>query len=247
MKTDDFFGGMSGLVISIPKRDFPKEFSGLSRLGFYGFQENSIEINSSFYKLPKRSTIQRWVSEVPENFRFTFKLWKEITHQKNLLFNAEHLRNFMQVIDLPTSGRGCLLVQFPPALQVSALPQLTELIKLLADYGWRIAVEFRHASWYADPVYDLLSCNKIAMVIQDMPKSATPLEITAEDLMYLRFHGPAGNYRGSYDDDFLAEYATIIREWQDEGKTVYCYFNNTSGAALQNLHFLKRCLIDIRI
>jgi len=80
------------------------------------------------------------------------------------------------------------------------------------------------------------------MVIQDMPKAPTPIELTSDELVYLRFHGPSGNYRGSYSESFLYEYATYIREWQQDGKTVYCYFNNTAGDALNNLDFLKRCL-----
>ena len=76
------------------------------------------------------------------------------------------------------------------------------------------------------------------MVIHDMPASATPMMVTG-DFVYLRFHGPEGNYRGGYEDDFLAEYDTYIKEWQKEGKTVYVYFNNTMGDALQNVMRLK--------
>lgn len=149
---------------------------------------------------------------------------------------------FMEVICLPGNNRGCLLVQFPPSLQANARSQLTELLQLLTRFDWPLAVEFRHNSWYNDDVYELLHHLNAAMVIQDMPKSASPIELTAEKLVYLRFHGPSGNYKGSYSEGFLYEYALYIREWQEEGKTVYCYFNNTAGAALENLNFLKRCL-----
>lgn len=240
---EEFYGGTSGLQISMPKRDFLPEHQHLSRLGFYALQENSIEINSSFYKPPQAKTIRRWATEVPASFRFTFKLWKEITHQNNLLFKSENARRFMEVIDVPESNRGSLLVQFPPSLQVSAKSQLKELLKVLHDFEWPVAVEFRHNSWYMDSVFELLNTYGIALVIQDIPKSATPLELTSDDLVYLRFHGPSGNYKGSYTDGFLYEYATYIQEWQQEGKTVYCYFNNTAGAALENLNFLKRCLV----
>lgn len=241
-KTSGFFAGTSGLLIKIPKRDFPPVHTDKSRLAFYAFHENSIEINSSFYKLPQAKTIGRWVTEVPADFRFTFKLWKEITHQKNLLFKTEDVRRFMETISLPITNKGCLLVQFPPGLQVNALPQLKALVAILNDFDWRLAVEFRHGSWYNDKVFELLNSHQAAMVIQDMPKSATPMEITADDLVYLRFHGPGGSYKGSYSDGFLYEHATYIREWLEEGKTVYCYFNNTAGDALNNLDFLKRCL-----
>ena len=235
-----FYGGTSGLQIAVPKRDFPPEHAEKSRLSFYALSENSIEINSSFYKLPQAKTLNRWITEVPAGFRFTFKLWNEITHQKDLLFKAEDLQRFMKVIDLPEINRGCLLVQLPPSLQVKALQQLSELLSLLKDFDWRLAVEFRHSSWYTDEVYSLLNSHEAAMVIQDMPKSATPFEPTADDLVYLRFHGPDGNYKGSYHDDLLSEYALYIREWQQDGKTVYAYFNNTAGDALRNLNFLKR-------
>ena len=230
------------MLIAMPKRDFPPAHAHRSRLGFYALHENSIEINSSFYKLPQAKTVDRWVTEVSPDFRFTFKLWKEITHQKNLLFRVEDVRHYMEVIKLPKANRGCLLVQFPPSLQVSALAQLVELLKILIYVDWRIAVEFRHNSWYNDAVFELLNNYQVAVVIQDMPKSPTPMKITAEDLIYLRFHGPEGSYKGSYSSEFLYEYATYIREWQQEGKTVYCYFNNTAGDALNNLNFLKSCL-----
>jgi uncharacterized protein YecE (DUF72 family) len=238
----EFYGGTSGLQITMPKKDFSPQHAHLSRLGFYALHENSLEINSSFYKLPQAKTTRRWAAEVPAGFRFTFKLWKEITHRKNLLFKTEDVSRFMEVIDLPETNQGCLLVQFPPSLQVSAKTQLQELLQLLVLFNWRVAVEFRHPSWYTDGIFEILAGFNMAMVIQDMPKSASPVELTSEDLVYLRFHGPSGNYKGSYSGDVLYEYALYIREWQQDGKTVYCYFNNTAGDALRNLHFLRSCL-----
>ena len=238
----DFYAGTSGLVIAMPKRDFPAQHQERSRLAYYALHENSIEINSSFYKLPQAKTISKWAAEVPANFRFTFKLWKEITHRKHLLFISEDVNRFMQVTAAAGEKKGCLLVQFPPSLQASAFPQLQELVLQLNSYDWPIAIEFRHSSWYNDKIYDFLNKQETALVIQDMPKSATPVEITSEELVYLRFHGPSGNYKGSYSDGFLYEYALYIREWRQDGKTVYVYFNNTAGAALENLNFLKRCL-----
>jgi uncharacterized protein YecE (DUF72 family) len=237
-----FYGGTSGLQIAMPKRDFPAEHAEKSRLAYYAHHENSLEVNSSFYKVPQAKTIARWVAEVPEDFRFTFKLWKEITHQKNLLFKAEDVHRFMQAIVPAAEKQGCLLVQFPPSLQVAAFPQFRELLQLLKTFDWPVAVEFRHPSWYQDNIYEYLNTQQTALVIQDMPKSATPLELTADELVYLRFHGPSGNYKGSYSEGFLYEYALYIQEWQQEGKIVYVYFNNTAGAALENLNFLKRCL-----
>ncbi|GAB3927387.1 DUF72 domain-containing protein [Mucilaginibacter myungsuensis] len=237
-----FFAGTSGLLTSLPKRDFPKEYQDRSRLGFYALQENSIEINSTFYKLPQAKTISRWVTEVPDDFRFTFKLWKEVTHQKHLGFRQEDIEAFFHSISGAADHRGCLLVQFPPSLKVDSLPQFKALLPLLTASKWKVAVEFRHASWYQDQIYEYLNAQNAALVIQDMPKSATPLELTTDDLVYLRFHGPGGSYKGSYSNEILTEYAEYINEWQEEGRTVYVYFNNTAGAALNNLQTLKSIL-----
>ncbi|HVW98885.1 MAG TPA: DUF72 domain-containing protein, partial [Candidatus Babeliaceae bacterium] len=107
------------------------------------------------------------------------------------------------------------------------------------DNGWQAAVEFRHASWYQDKTYYLLDRYQMGMVIHDMPASATPLMETEVDFIYLRFHGPGGRYNGSYSDDFLQEYAGYVQDWLADGKTVYAYFNNTMGAAVQNLAVLN--------
>jgi uncharacterized protein YecE (DUF72 family) len=105
---------------------------------------------------------------------------------------------------------------------------------------WDTAVEFRHKSWYKDDVYEMLDNYNVGMVHHDMPASATPNIDPWTDFIFLRFHGPAGGYRGSYPDDFLYEYAGYIRDWLHEGKTVYTYFNNTMGDAVKNISTLNQ-------
>ena len=80
---------------------------------------------------------------------------------------------------------------------------------------------------------------KATVVIQDIPKSATPLLNHKSDFLYLRFHGPTGNYRESYSGDFLKEHAVLVKDWTQKGKTVYVYFNNTIGDAYNNLTTLN--------
>jgi len=236
---DSFYGGISGLQIPIPKREFPPEFADKSRLSFYASLFNSIEINSSFYKVPLAATVAKWSADVPQNFKFTYKLWQEITHNKELVFNPEDVDRFMQVIDNAGDKKGCLLVQFPPSITIARLVQLEYLLSVISkndpDREWKLCVEFRHRSWYTDDVYELLTKYQADFVLHDMPASIAPLISLSDDFVYLRFHGPNGGYRGSYADDFLYEYAQYVKEWQQEGKTVYAYFNNTMGDALNNL------------
>lgn len=247
--SNSYFGGLSGLVIDIPKYLFPPEFQNANRLTYYASLFNSIEINSCFYKVPRAKTVQNWVDSVPEHFRFTFKLWKEITHREYLNFEASDVELFMNAISPAMNKKGCLLVQFPPKLGRDALSQLNELLTLIKNSegtAWPIAVEFRNPSWYHEKTYELLHQHQAALVIQDIPRSSTPLIDHLEDHIYIRFHGPKGDYKHGYEEDFLSEYTTYIREWLDDGKTVYVYFNNTAGDAFKNLKTLNMMMGNIK-
>lgn len=238
-----FYSGLSGLQLPIPKYAFPPPFENASRLTYYASIFNSIEFNSTFYKIPQPATVAKWAALVPENFRFTFKIWKEITHSKGFNFNREDIVIFLNSINCVNEKKGCLLLQFPPGIGKEYRVQLKGLLRCIEELDptqeWKVAVEFRNKSWYQDDVYSLLERYKATLVIQDIPKSATPLLDQFSDFLYFRFHGPAGNYRESYTEDFLREYAGIINEGLEEGKTVFTYFNNTMGDAFNNLKMLN--------
>ncbi|RYU90275.1 DUF72 domain-containing protein [Mucilaginibacter terrigena] len=245
----NFYSGTSGLVLPVPNKSlYPPGFQDKSRLCYYGSLFNSIEVNSSFYRLPQASTVKKWTNEVPGDFRFTYKLWRDITHNKQLLFKPEDVDRFMQVIDAAGGHKGSLLIQFPGSNDVSNIRQLEKLLVNLQDTGlaggWDVAVEFRNRSWYNDEVYELLDNYTCAIIIQDMPKSLTPMVDMATEFAYLRFHGPNGGYRGSYTEAFLYEYAQYINEWLNDGKRVYAYFNNTMGDAVNNLITLNRFVAE---
>jgi len=236
---NQFYSGTSNLVLPVKNKTFfPEEYRQQTRLTYYASLFPSVEFNSSFYRMPLSRTVSKWASEVPDNFRFTFKLLKDVTHSAKQAFNLEPIQEFLKRITAVGCKKGCLLVQLPPSFSIN-INQLRMLLDSFAvidgEYRWPVAIEFRHPSWYIDTVYELLHAHNVAMVLQDMPKSTTPMELTSDDLVYLRFHGPQGGYRGSYTDDFLFEYAGYIQEWLAEGRTVYAYFNNTVGAAVQNL------------
>jgi uncharacterized protein YecE (DUF72 family) len=243
------YSGASGIVLPVKnKLLYPPDFQDKSRLTYYASLFNSIEVNSSFYKLPFASTIAKWADGVPENFRFTFKLWRDITHNKGLAFNPEDVSSFLERISSVHHKKGCVLVQFPPSLSISAVVQLENLLAVIqeanAGYQWKIAVEFRNRSWYDDEIIELIEKYKSSIVVHDIPASATPLPDEVSDFVYLRFHGPNGGYRGSYPDDFLYEYAQYIKDWNESGKSVYVYFNNTMGNAVQNLITLNKFIAE---
>jgi uncharacterized protein YecE (DUF72 family) len=241
--TLEFYCGLSGIQLPMPKYQYPPAFQNASRLTYYATIFNSIEVNSSFYKIPMERTVSKWAHSVGSDFSFTFKLFKEITHCKNLNFSDEHIQLFFNTISQAHIRKGFVLVQFPPSLTFESFRQFETLMNSLhsanMNHRWRIAVEFRNKSWYNENVFDVLNSYNASMVLQDIPKSASPM-ITTTDFVYVRFHGPTGNYGGTYSEAFLAEYAAYIKEWLSEGKTVYAYFNNTKGDAYRNANTLKQ-------
>ncbi|WP_114938610.1 DUF72 domain-containing protein [Mucilaginibacter endophyticus] len=234
----NFYSGTSNLVLPVPNKTFfPEAFRNGTRLSYYASLFNSVEVNASFYKMPRAKTVAKWSDEVPDDFVFSFKLNKSITHALNGQFDLKSVPAFMDAI-CATAKRGCLLVQLPPKFRPD-LVQLTALLAALKPCGWRIAVEFRQPDWYAQEVFELLRSFDAAVVLHDMRKSTTSVLSTANHI-YIRYHGPEDGYRGSYTTDYLEEYAGYIQEWLTEGKSVYAYFNNTLGAAVQNLQTLDR-------
>jgi uncharacterized protein YecE (DUF72 family) len=241
-----FFGGLSGLQLPVPKYRFPAGFENASRLTYYSSFFNSIEINSSFYKIPLPRTVAKWAGSVHQNFTFTFKMFKGITHAKDFQYDERELHQFFDAIAHVGKKRACVLVQFPPSFEVTQFDKVMRLAGLLqglnADRSWNICFEFRHASWYTEDLRAMLVNCDANLVRHDIPKSATPFSGLDTAIRYQRFHGPTGNYRGDYDRGFLSEFAEYVQHWLSAGEDVFVYFNNTAGNAFNNLVTLNGLL-----
>lgn len=240
----NYYSGTSGLVLPVANKSlYPPEYQDKSRLCFYASLFSSMEVNSSFYKLPMAKTVAKWAGEATGNFKFTYKLWRNITHNKGLVFDPADIDRFMRVVDSAGEKKGCLLVQFPASITIANRMQMEKLLQHLyeanTEQGWSIAIEFRSKTWYRDDIYSLVQQYQMSIVLHDMPGSAPPMLEQDVPFVYLRFHGPNGGYRGSYADDYLYEYASYINDWRQEGKDVYVYFNNTMGEAVKNLMTLN--------
>lgn len=238
--------GTSNVVVPGNKASFPSAYQLKSRLHYYSTLFPTVEINSSFYKTPLFPTYERWSLDVPENFRFSLKLSKEITHVKDLQGDLAHLRKFMHTAAGIGSKKGCLLIQFPGKI---TLDYFTKVERILQELGtldplrqWKTAVEFRHASWYTGETWELLDEFGAALVLQDIPKARIWERRGKARFVYLRFHGPKGDYKDSYSLPFLQDKASEIKEWLQEGRDVYVYFNNTIGSAFENALSLQAML-----
>ncbi len=183
--------------------------------------------------------------EVPGDFQFSLKLSKEVTHAKDLNSDIAWMNKFMKTASGIGNKKGCLLIQFPGKITLDHYEKIELILQELQGHDrenqWRKAIEFRHPSWYIGETYELLDEFDATLVLHDIPKAKIELP-TKTGFVYMRFHGPKGDYRGGYTDSFLSQKATQITEWSKEGRDVYVYFNNTIGSAYENAITLKSIL-----
>ncbi|GAC1432591.1 MAG: DUF72 domain-containing protein [Chitinophagaceae bacterium] len=239
--------GTSNIVIPGTKKKFPETFQSASRLTYYASLFNTLEINSSFYKVPMPATFEKWSNEVPAGFQFTVKLWRNITHAKGLAFTVSDIDFFMKAANrVQDEKKGCLLIQFPASITIDFIASVSAILQRVCKTDpqdrWRKCIEFRHTSWYTGDVYTILDNYHTSLVLHDMPASRVSTLHTKAGFVYLRFHGISGDYKGTYDPDLLHEYAVKINHWQQEGKDVYAYFNNTIGNAFDDAQSLYKLL-----
>jgi len=234
--------GTSNVVIPGNKNSFPLSFQSKSRLSYYSTLFNSVEINSSFYKTPLQKTFERWSAETTEEFRFSIKLTKAITHAKELKTDLQLIEKFMRAARGIGNKKGCLLVQFPGKITLDYFKKVEDILQEISQQNfareWNPAIEFRHPSWYTGETWEMLNELGAAIVLHDKPKSKM-LDVQGKArFIYLRFHGPKGDYKESYPDKLLTTWADTIDIWLKEGKNVYTYFNNTIGNAFENAQTL---------
>jgi uncharacterized protein YecE (DUF72 family) len=238
LRTPGFYCGTSNITLPGNKLSFPVHFHTKTRLHYYSTLFNSLEVNSSFYKVPMSRTFAKWASEVENDFRFTIKLWKGITHNKGLIFEEEDLKRFLDSAACIHPKQGCLLVQLPKSTGVQFASQLDKLLHDIRAYEtispWKVSVELREPHWYGPETMKLLDKYDASLVQHDMPASHTTMLNAGATFVLLRFHGENGDYRGCYSDEQLQQRATEVNRWLREGREVYAYFNNTIGNAYED-------------
>ena len=209
-------------------------------LPFYCERFDTVELNNSFYHLPKTTALENWRESTPEGFCFAAKGSRFLTHMKKLKDPEQGLNRFFEAIEVLRQKLGPILWQLPPNWELD-YERLARFISCLPPYH-RHAFEFRNASWNAPEVFDLLKGNNMAYCAFHLAGVQSPIERTA-DFMYVRLHGPGGKYQGSYDDTALNGWADRIRHWAKDGQSVFLYFDNDqSGYAAGDALRLKSML-----
>jgi uncharacterized protein YecE (DUF72 family) len=223
---------------------YPKGLPQKRWLEHYATLFDTVEINSTFYRLPKRSAVEGWAERSPPGFLFAVKASRYLTHIKRLTEMRSGVELFYERIEpLIEAGKlGPVLWQLAPSFRREDERLASALAELPAGHH---AFEFRHESWFVPEVYELLRSHGAALVIGDTPQRRFQSHDLTADSTFVRFHYGSRGRNGNYSDRELAEWAERIREWRTKVE-VYAYFNNDwNGFAVRNGLSLKR-LLELR-
>jgi uncharacterized protein YecE (DUF72 family) len=224
------------------ERVYPKGLPPKRWLEHYATFFDTVEVNSTFYRLPKRPAVEGWVEQTPPGFVFTIKASRYITHVKRLTEVRKSVALFYERIGpLVESGKlGPVLWQLPPTFRRDDERLASALAELPAG---RHCFEFRHESWFAGEIYALLREHAVALVIGDTPKRPfQTYELTA-DWTFVRFHYGTRGRQGNYSEREIRDWAERIHGWR-QTVDVYAYFNNDWNAyAVRNGLALKKALL----
>ncbi len=226
---------------------YPPRCAPRNWLRYYAARFDTVEINTTFYRLPRETSVARWVLESPPGFTFSVKVSRYITHIKRLLETPQHLPLLYERIRplLASPKLGPFLWQLPPTFRID-LDRLASVLEYLSGDGHRHAFEFRHASWFCEETYTLLREHRAALVVGDRPEvhSFQTHELTA-DFTFVRFHSGSRGGNGNYSHDELDEWAERLRR-VSAGADVYAYFNNDwEGYAIENARYLQAALAPL--
>jgi uncharacterized protein YecE (DUF72 family) len=208
---------------------FPLELPARLHLDYYAHHFRTTELNGVFYRTPSDDTVRTWARETPDEFIFAWKASKYITHWKRLKQDTKNSLALMESrLRLLKSKAGPVLFQLPPQFKNDTI-RLSSFLKRLRKKRPYV-FEFRHPSWYTREVFDLLRDHRSALCISDHEDAPAPWEVTASHV-YVRGHGPLGNYRGRYAPQTLAAWARRLTRLREEGHTIYVYFDNDQKSA----------------
>lgn len=222
---------------------YPENLSSTEYLRFYSEHFNTVEINSSFYHFPKVTTYKNWYSQTPEDFIFSVKAHRSITHIKKMVDIKEEWEKFLNGAQTLKEKLGIILFQFPASFRCNEenFERIENFLNSLCKTHPRIAFEFRHISWDNEKITELLKKHNAGWVIANSSRYPEIEKITG-DFVYLRMHGPKELFASEYSDMDLRRLASRIEKWI-KTRDVFAYFNNDFyGYAVKNAkELIKLC------
>ncbi len=219
---------------------YPEDLPRYKMLQYYATQFNTVELNVTFYRIPKETTFRGWNKNTPDNFVFSIKANRRLTHIKRLKCTDEDIEPFFKAISPLKEKIGVILWQLPPSLKKDT-DRLNNILNLLTNYtNYRHAFEFRHESWFDDEIYKLLNDYNCTLCFSDWP-----IDIKIDfnfEFYYIRRHGAFDDapFARLYTEEEIEKDAILVAEKLRKGKDIYVYYNNdTEGFATINALQLK--------
>jgi uncharacterized protein YecE (DUF72 family) len=223
------------------ERVYPKGLPPSRWLEHYATLFDTVEVNSTFYRLPGRDSVARWVEQTPDNFLFTVKASRFLTHIRRLTDMGQGVATFYERIEplVRSPKLGPVLWQLPGSFRRDDERLAGVLARLPPG---RHCFEFRHASWFVDDVYALLREHAVALVIGDHPQRPFQTHELTADWTFIRFHHGSRGRNGNYSERELDEWKRRIAAWRPRVE-VFAYFNNDwEGYAVRNGLWLRQRL-----
>ena len=216
---------------------YPKGLPASRWLEFYASRFDTVEVNTTFYRLPKRDAVAHWVEQTPDGFLFAVKASRYLTHVKRLTDMRQGFQRFYERLEplVEAQRLGPVLWQLPANFHRDD-GRLSEALEQLPP--GRHTFEFRHQSWFAREVMDLLRAHGAALTIGHTPERAFQTLDTTTDWTFVRFHHGARGRGGNYSERELREWAQQLTGWRRR-REVFAYFNNDwKGYAPRNARYL---------
>ncbi|MBW2108969.1 MAG: DUF72 domain-containing protein [Deltaproteobacteria bacterium] len=219
-------------------RFYPPEHSKSRWLEYYAQHFDTVELNASFYRLPKPVTFENWKARTPAHFLWSVKASKFITHTKRLKDPQEPLTRLYRAAGGLGKKLGVVLFQLPPSLTFDKAV-FQDFCQAL-DPHVRHALEVRHPSWIGERVLGLLEQYNVAFCVADTAGRYPYCEAVTADFVYVRLHGSKKLYASDYSVKELRTWAAKLRAW---GKLSFVYFDNDAeGYAIKNARQLRSML-----
>jgi uncharacterized protein YecE (DUF72 family) len=208
---------------------YPADVAKKRWLEWYSQQFATTEVNGSFYRTPSLEAVRAWREQTPKDFLFAWKASKFITHWKRLSDKSVNSIELMET-RLKALGpkAGPVLFQLPARFKADR-ERLASFLKMLSR-RYKYAFEFRDKTWYEKEILDVLRMRDVALCISDHIDAPAPWAVTAGHV-YIRGHGPTGEYKDRYPLKTLRTWAERIKKWKRRGLAVYCYFDNDQKSA----------------
>lgn len=221
--------GTAGWRIPKELRDGFPDWGDRTQLWGYARRLDAVEINKTFHRLPMASTFGKWRDRVPEDFRFSLKAPREITHDRRLEDAGGPLEEFLGRAGELGGRLGVLLFQLPPSLEFDRELAASFLGALRERHDGAVALEPRHGSWFRGEPEALLREHGVTRVAADPPRADADGRPAADrGTVYFRLHGTPETYRSAYRGDGLQAWAGRVREAAGDAGEVWCIFDNTA-------------------